>query len=166
MEIIRAHTAQEIDEIRVLFREYEAWLGVDLGFQEIEEELATLPGKYAAPDGVLLLARKGRAAVGCAALRRFGSVEEKRCEMKRLYVRPEARGMGVGRALAEHLIAEACRLDYGTMLLDTLDRLRAAMGLYESLGFEQTSPYYENPLAGVVYWRLDLKSRQARGPAG
>ena len=166
MQIIPVRTADEIDEIRTLFREYEAWLGVDLRFQDLESELAGLPGKYAAPDGVLLLTRDDRRAVGCGALRRFGRGEEKTCEMKRLYVRPEARGLGIGRCLAERLIAEACSLGYETMVLDTLDRLRAAMGLYRSLGFEQTSAYYENPLPGVVYWRLDLNCWQSGSHCG
>lgn len=153
MDIIPACTNKHIDEVCTLFREYEAFLDVDLRFQSFEEELATLPGKYAPPDGVLLLALEGRQSAACGALRKL---DERTCEMKRLFVRPEFRGRGLGRTLAEHLVAEAIRLGYSTMFLDTLDRLKAAIAIYKSLGFEETSPYYGNPLPGVIYWRLDL----------
>lgn len=169
MNIIHAKTPQEIDEVRRLFREYEAYLNVDLCFQEFESELANLPGKYAPPSGTLLLAIDGQTAVGCGALRRLGSIQARTCEMKRLYVRPDARGLGVGEQIAKRLIQEGCRLGYSTMVLDTLDRLKAAMQLYESLGFVRTEPYYDNPLPGVVYWKLDLNacsktSDQAQSP--
>ncbi|MEW6673786.1 MAG: GNAT family N-acetyltransferase [Thermodesulfobacteriota bacterium] len=153
MNIKRAQTPSEIEAIRRLFREYEAFLDVDLCFQSFEEELAGLPGKYAPPDGILLLASDGQASAGCGALRKL---EDGVCEMKRLFVKPEFRGIGLGAALAKRLIREAADLGYATMLLDTLDRLKAAMSIYESLGFVRTEPYYQNPLAGVVYWKLDL----------
>ena len=156
MDIIIAQSRAEIDQIRGLFREYEAFLGIDLSFQNFEAELAALPGKYAAPDGVLLLAREGDNYLGCGALRCFGPKPNQTCEMKRLYVRPYARGRSIGRALAGRLVQEAVRLGYSTMLLDTLDRLKTAMRLYESLGFVRIPAYYDNPLAGVVYWKLDL----------
>jgi len=160
MDIIRVKSPHEIDEVRRLFREYEAYLNVDLCFQQFETELANLPGKYAPPSGTLLLAMDGQKACGCGALRRFGSIQERVCEMKRLYVRPENRGLGIGKQIARRLIQEGVRLGYFTMVLDTLDRLEAAIHLYESLGFVRTEPYYDNPLAGVFYWKLDLKSQQ------
>jgi len=153
MKIKRAETPDEMDAVRRLFREYEAFLDVDLCFQSFEEELAGLPGKYAPPDGILLLAWDGWESAGCGALRKL---ENEICEMKRLFVKPKFRGLGLGTTLAKRLIHEAIRLGYATMLLDTLDRLKTAMMIYESLGFVQTDPYYRNPLVGVVYWKLDL----------
>jgi putative acetyltransferase len=159
MEILPADSPQDIEEIRVLFREYEAFLEVDLCFQGFEAELAALPGKYAAPSGVLLIAREGRAAIGCGALRRFGPAQDRICEMKRLYVRPQARGKGAGRQIAGRLIQEGVRLGYHAMVLDTFDKLAVAMRLYESFGFVRTAPYYDNPLPGVTYWKLDLAAK-------
>jgi len=146
MEVIHAKTPDEIDEVRRLFREYEAYLKLDLCFQDFESELANLPGKYASPSGTLLLAMDGEKAIGCGALRNLGAGEERTCEMKRLYVRPEARGRGVGRQIAVRLIQEGIRLGYSSMVLDTLDRLQDAMQLYESLGFVRTGPYYDNKM--------------------
>jgi putative acetyltransferase len=157
MKILNAISAEHMDSIRTLFREYESSLGVDLCFQSFEEELKGLPGKYAPPDGVLLMALSGQEPAGCCALRKL---EEGVCEMKRLYVRPEFRGQGLGRNLADSIVNSAVGLGYDTMLLDTLDRLKKAMVMYESMGFERTVPYYSNPLPGVVYWRLDLTQSQ------
>jgi putative acetyltransferase len=157
MDIIYAKSPQEIEEARRLFREYEAYLNVDLCFQQFEEELAGLPGKYTFPSGALFLAMDENKSMGCGGLRRLGSIEDRTCEMKRLYVRPEARGAGVGRQLTLRLIQEGSRLGYTTMLLDTLDRLEAAIHLYESLGFIRRAPYYDNPLPGVVYLKLALE---------
>lgn len=158
MRIKHAQTPSEIAAVRRLFREYEAFLDVDLCFQGFEEELAGLPGKYAAPSGGLLIALDGENAVGCVAVRRLeGGV----CEMKRLFVRPEVRGKGLGRQLAQDIIAVAHDLGYTRMRLDTLDRLTEAMHLYESLGFRRTAPYYENPLPGVAYWELALTQEKA-----
>jgi putative acetyltransferase len=163
MDIVCVNSPQEINEIRGLFREYEAFFDVDLWFQQFESEQASIPGKYAPPDGMLLLARNGQEVFGCGARRRFGSIQKRTCEMKRLYVRPKARGLGIGRDLAGRLIREGLRLCYSTMVLDTLDRLKAAMCLYQSLGFMLTEPYYDNPLSGVVYWKLDLNSIHPTG---
>jgi putative acetyltransferase len=160
MDIIRVNTPQAIDAVRRLFREYEAYLNVDLCFQQFEAELETLPGKYSHPSGTLLLARNGEKAFGCGALRRFGSVQGNTCEMKRLYVRPEARGLGVGKQIASRLIQEAVDLGYATMLLDTLGRLEAAIHLYQALGFVRTEPYYDNPLPDAVFWKLNLREHQ------
>jgi putative acetyltransferase len=159
MEIIYVKTLKEVDEVRRLFREYEAFLNVDLCFQQFEQELTNLPGKYAPPSGTLLLAMDGQKAIGCGALRILGSIQDRTCEMKRLYVCPEARGAGVGKQIARRLIQEAVRFGYSTMVLDTLDRLEAAITLYKSLGFVRTQSYYDNPLSGVVYWKLDLRDQ-------
>lgn len=153
MTIKQAVTGKEIETVRRLFREYEAFLGVDLGFQNFDAEFAGLPGKYARPNGDLLIGLNGNRIMGCVAVRRLG---DSVCEMKRLYVRPEARGTGLGRRLALEIIAIARELGYALMRLDTLDRLTEAMSLYETLGFRKTAPYYENPLQGVVYWELPL----------
>ena len=152
--IKQAQTESEIDEVRRLFREYEDFLGVDLCFQSFEEELEQLPGNYSQPGGELLIALDGARALGCVAVRRL---DGQTCEMKRLYVRPEARGAGLGRRLATEIILVARELGYSVMKLDTLERLDRAMHLYETLGFRRTTPYYQNPLTGVVYWELRLQ---------
>ncbi len=157
MKIIRAQAPGEIEEVRRLFREYENFLGVDLCFQSFEEELAGLPGKYAPPDGALLMAIDGQKVAGCVALRRLAAGV---CEMKRLFVRPEYRGQGLGRMLAERIIDEAEQLGYPLMWLDSLARLKEAMGLYESLGFKRRKPYYHNPLPGVVYLELEMNPQR------
>jgi len=153
--VVAADTPECLAHIRELFREYQESLGVDLCFQGFEAELADLPGKYAPPTGALILGLKGNNAAGCVALR---EIEPGVCEMKRLYVRPAHRGQGLGRALAEKIIAEGRRLGFRTMRLDTLEQLREAIGLYESLGFRRIPPYYANPLPGVIYWELRLKA--------
>ena len=154
--IKRAETQLEIDQVRKLFIEYREFLGEHLGFQKFERELAALPGEYSRPEGELLIALEGDRAVGCVAVRRF---DQNICEMKRLFVRAEARGEGTGRKLAERIIEEAGDIGYELMRLDTLDRLTEAMILYRSLGFRRIDPYYQNPLSGVVYWELSLKKR-------
>ncbi|MGL4810972.1 MAG: GNAT family N-acetyltransferase [Beijerinckiaceae bacterium] len=136
-----------------LLRDYAASLDVDLCFQNFEDELAGLPGPYARPDGAMLLAEAtgSMIAVGC-----FRRLDDRRCEMKRLYARPAARGLGVGRALAKQLIRDAQAAGYRAMLLDSLASMIEAQQLYRSLGFVETAPYYDNPLPGTAYMRLDF----------
>ena len=154
MQIVQAETAGDIEQARVLFREYELWLGVDLCFQQFEDELENLPGKYAAPEGRLLLAKSGEALAGCAALRK---IDAKTCEMKRLFVRETFRGSGLGKQLVEILIVEARKIGYRKMRLDTLqDKMPSAIRLYERLGFRQIPPYYESPIESTVYLELEL----------
>lgn len=146
------------DDTRAIFREYAAQLGVDLCFQGFEEELASLPGEYAPPDGALLLAFVDGALAGCGAFRPLQDVDyANACEMKRLYVRPAYRRFGLGRLLACQLMDRAIEAGYSTMLLDTLDDMEAARNLYETLGFEEIPPYYFNPIAGAHYLKVDLR---------
>ena len=139
----------DVSEVRVLLREYAASLPFALDFQDFERELAGLPGAYAPPRGALRLAR----GAGCVALR---PLDEDTCEMKRLYVRPSARGSGLGRRLTEEIVAEARRLGYRRMRLDTVPGMGAAQSLYEHLGFREIAPYRPNPIAGARFLELDL----------
>ena len=143
----------DLAEVRALFREYADALGVDLGFQGFEAELASLPGEYAPPRGRLLIAREGDRAVGCAALRPLGPDV---CEAKRLYVRPEARATGLGRRLTDALIAEARAIGYARLRLDTLPAMTEAIALYRSLGFRVIPPYRYNPVEGTLFLEKDL----------
>jgi putative acetyltransferase len=148
---------RDLDAVRAIFREYAAGLGVDLCFQNFEDELADLPGDYAAPRGMLLLARIDGQVAGCCALRRLDSTDyPNAAEMKRLYVRKPFRGFGLGRQLAEAALDAARRAGYDTVLLDTLDDMEAARALYGELGFEEIPPYYHNPIAGAHYLKADL----------
>jgi len=154
MEIIQAHSANDISHARELFKEYEAWLEVDLCFQSFEKELAELPGKYAPPDGRLLLAIDNGKVAGCAAVRK---IDDGICEIKRLFVRDESRGRGLGRKLAEAIIREARQIGYERMRLDTLPpKMNGAIALYRSLGFKEIAPYYDNPVPGAKVMELDL----------
>lgn len=148
LEIRRASLPRDLDTVRALFREYADSLGIDLGFQHFEQELARLPGHYAPPRGCLLLAWNGASPVGCAALR---ALSDGSCEMKRLYTRPEARGQQLGRRLALQILDEARTSGYRRMCLDTLPSMTAAIALYRSLGFESTAPYVFNPVEGALF---------------
>ena len=153
VEISQALGPGDIEEIRRLFVEYAESLGYDLGFQNFDDEVASLPGAYAPPGGRLLLARAGEAVAGGIGLR---PLEPGICEMKRLYVRPEYRAIKAGRRLAEAVIGEARAGGYGRMRLDTLPTMEAAAGLYQALGFQEIAPYYDNPIPKVRYYELDL----------
>lgn len=146
-----AAALDNLDEVRRLFSEYAAMLGIDLGFQNFEDELAHLPGKYAPPSGMIRIARpssNGGHAAGCVALRPF---DEGRCEMKRLFVRNEFRGLGIGRLLADTIVADAQKIGYRSMLLDTLESLPEAVALYTKMGFKRIGPYCHNPQPDVVF---------------
>ena len=154
VRLSRAESESEVEEARALFREYADATGVDLCFQNFAQELASLPGDYAPPAGSLLLAHSGVEPAGCVALRR---IDDAVCEMKRLYVRPAFRGGGLGRTLAEAVVAEARRIGYERMRLDTLPSMRSAIGLYRSLGFREIDGYRFNPVEGTLYMELTLR---------
>ena len=155
IEIISATTPAQLDALVELFVEYQRWLDVDLGFQHFDRELTTLPGDYAPPQGCLLAARAAAGPLaGAVGLRPF---DDEVCEMKRLFVRPDWRGRGVGRRLATAVIDAARDRGYARMRLDTLAGLTAGLELYRSLGFAPIDPYRYNPLPAVVYLELDLK---------
>jgi ribosomal protein S18 acetylase RimI-like enzyme len=149
-----ARTEADLDAARRLFTAYAESLDFDLCFQGFEAELDGLPGEYAPPDGALLLAEVEDAIVGCVALRPMK--DDNVCEMKRLYVRPAFRHEGLGRALARAIVEKARSLGYDRMRLDTVQSMTAARRLYASLGFEETEPYYHNPLPDVVYMQRAL----------
>jgi putative acetyltransferase len=153
MNVIAAHSPDNLATVRELFREYAASLDIDLCFQNFEQELAELPGKYAPPSGGLFLAMADGQAAGCAAVR---AMEGDVCEMKRLYVRPQYRGRGAGRMLALATISAAREIGYRRIVLDTLDSLHAALALYERLGFRRIKPYYHNPSSSAVFLGLEL----------
>ena len=157
IELVCADAPASIEPARELLREYARSLTVDLCFQHFEEELASLPGEYAVPSGQLLLAYVDGALAGCGGLRALvGTDYANACEMKRLYVRPAFRRFGLGRVLAQALLDEARRAGYSSMLLDTLDEMESARGLYASLGFEEIPPYYFNPNRGAHYLKAEL----------
>lgn len=143
--------------MRTIFREYAHNLGVDLCFQQFDKELAELPGDYAPPRGALLLANVDGRVAGCCALRPLDSADyTNACEMKRLYVRPAFRAMGLGRELAEAALDMARQAGYSCVLLDTLDDMEAARALYHDLGFHDIPPYYHNPIPGAHYLKADI----------
>lgn len=147
----------EWDEARHIVREYAAQLGVDLDFQGFEQELAVMDQHYGEPQGLFLLALLDGAVAGCGGFRPLRDVDyANACEMKRLFVRPAFRRFGLGRLVAQALIDRAHEAGYSTMLLDTLDDMEAARGLYETLGFEEVPPYYFNPLPGAHYLKVEL----------
>ena len=161
VEIVQASTAAHIAAARELFLEYAGSLGFSLCFQSFDQELAELPGKYAPPQGRLLLAFRASEAVGCVALRPLDAdkthPDDHACEMKRLYVRPAARGMQLGRRLVEQVMAEARAIGYRRMRLDTVPGVMdAAIELYREMGFREIAPYCVNPMPGTLYLELEL----------
>jgi GNAT superfamily N-acetyltransferase len=147
--LVLVEAASDLNEVRALFREYAASLSFALDFQDFDHELAALPGSYAPPRGALLLARNG----GCVGLR---PLDETTCEMKRLYVRPAARGTGLGLRLAEAAVAEGRRLGYARLRLDTVPGMETAQRLYHELGFREIDPYRANPVPGARFLELEL----------
>lgn len=157
IRLVPVESTEEVEAARAIFREYATTLGIDLCFQGFEDELAELPGDYAPPAGLLLLARVDGEVAGCGAMRPLRDVDyTNACEMKRLYVKPAFRRFGLGRRLAQALIDAAVAAGHSVMLLDTLDDMEAARGLYASLGFVAVPPYYYNPIAGAHYLMCDL----------
>jgi ribosomal protein S18 acetylase RimI-like enzyme len=146
--IIHPATADDLPEVRAMLGEYADSLGIDLSFQGFARELRNLPGDYSPPTGALLVAHDDTAAMGMVAMRQRGP---ERVEMKRLFVRPAARGTGLGRQLVEAIIHEARRAGYREMCLDTLPSMGDAQRLYERLGFHDVAPYYDSPVAGTRY---------------
>ena len=154
VEFMEVTSPEHIEQARELFLEYASSLGFSLCFQNFDAEVRTLPGAYAAPSGRLFLAFSGGEVAGCIGLR---PLEPSICEMKRLYVRPAFRGMGIGMMLVERLIAEARSIGYERMRLDTVAAsMQLAVALYRRRGFRDIAPYRSNPLAGVIYLELAL----------
>ncbi len=156
LQILQANTAQNLEFARALFKEYSASLGFDLDFQNFKEELANLPGDYAPPGGRLLIALWREQLSGCVALRKL---EDRICEMKRLYVRPQFRSKGIGKTLAEAIIKKARKINYTHMRLDTISSMDRARALYLSLGFKEIAPYRNNPIEGAAFMELGLTQK-------
>lgn len=151
--LVLVDSGEDLVHIKELFIEYAKSLGVDLSFQGFEEELKSLPGKYSEPEGSIVLALVGEKPAGCAALRR---ITEQICEMKRLYVRDEFRGVGLGRELADRIIERAKELDYKYIRLDTLPTMERAQDMYRDMGFYEIEPYIFNPVEGTKYLEKKL----------
>ncbi len=161
LKLIEASSEADFQEVRALFTEYAKLLddndpdGIDLCFQDFDTELATLPGKYAPPEGRLYLALYEDQVAGCVGVR---AVESGVCEMKRLYVRPEYLGKKIGKALVEAIIEAGKELGYRAMCLDTLPFMKVAIPMYQSYGFQPIAPYYDTPIKGTIFLELDLTS--------
>jgi len=157
IQLVAVLDSVHLSGIVTLFREYAASLNVSQCFQDFETELAALPGEYAQPRGALLFATVSGVLAGCCALRPLDRVDYANAgEMKRLYVRPQFRGLGLGRMLAEEILNQARCCGFTCVLLDTLDDMEAARALYAELGFEDIPPYYFNPIAGAHYLKVAL----------
>ena len=154
IKLISAESNEHLSIIRELFLEYATSLGFSLCFQDFDKELAGLPGEYSLPDGRLLLALDDTNAIGCVALRKL---DEGICEMKRLYVKSSIRGKGLGKKLVNAISEEAVKIGYTKMRLDTVPKMKEAISLYRSIGFNEIKPYRENPIEGALYMELDLK---------
>lgn len=167
--LIRPATAADIPQVRAMLREYIDWIGLDLAFQEVDGELARLPGDYAPPRGALFVVDDASGLVAMIGLRPLcaeaglaGALDAKACEMKRLYVRPAARGQGLAKQLIARVLDEARRLQYHEIRLDTLPMMGDAQSLYVSIGFHDIAPYYDTPIAGTRFMSLRLNSGQAK----
>lgn len=153
-EIIEVNTPELINETKILFREYEKWLNVSLCFQGFEEEVNSLPGKYAPPDGRLYIVKYDGKYSGCIALRK---IEDGICEMKRLFLKDELRGKGIGNTLVTKIISDARFIGYKTMRLDTIkEKMPKAVEIYTKHGSVETEPYYHNPNPHTLFMELDL----------
>jgi len=157
LEILFPNETEDLNQVRYLMNKYASSLGLDLRYQCFEKEIEELPGKYAPPTGYLFLAKYGGAPTGCIALRR---IDDSICEMKRLYVRPDYRGEGIGRRLVESLISKAVELGYDAMKLDTREVMKEAISLYKSVGFVETAAYTYNPSEDAVYLELTIHSKE------
>ncbi len=156
MDALRDAGPSDLGAVRALFLEYATSLGFSLCFQGFDQEVASLPGKYGPPRGVLLLATRDGEPVGCGALRPLNGSD---CELKRIYVTPAARGGGLGRRITEALLARAEALSYRRVLLDTIaGKMDSAIALYRSLGFTETGPYTENPVPGALFLEKPLSA--------
>ena len=151
LSIIQAETQEQVKDAKALFLEYAKSLNFDLCFQDFDKELASLPGDYTPPEGRLLIAMQNNQVAGCVALRKF---EDNICEMKRLYVKPEFRGMKIGKLLAERILEEAKSIGYKKMYLDTVPSMKEAIQLYKNLGFNEINPYRYNPQPGAIFMEL------------
>ncbi len=155
LRILTAHDTEALEQVRQYFRNYAAWLGVDLSFQNFEQEMASLPGGYAEPQGRLFIAEIDGQPVGCVGVRPLPDSDGV-CEMKRLYVTPEQRGQGVGATLALAAIKAAKEIGYRKLIIDTLPNMRMAVKLYRELGFTEAPNYYQTPIEGTMFLALDL----------
>ena len=160
VKVVPARSAQDLECTAQLFAAYAESLGLDLSFQDFDAELKSLPGKYAPPTGEVLLARDSTGtAVGCVAVRPLSPPDC--CEMKRLYILPTRRGLGVGKKLLHEILDIAASLEYSEIKLDTLPSMSQAISLYESVGFAPTTPYYKTPLTGTVFLARRLERSSA-----
>lgn len=155
LRVLTESEATELEHVRQFFRNYAGWLGVDLGFQNFDAEMASLPGAYSGPEGRLFYAELDGKPAGCVGIRKFS---EGVCEMKRLYVEPDSRGQGVGRDLALAAIHAARELGYRRMMIDTQPAMRIAVKLYRELGFQEAPAYYPTPVEGTIFLALDLEN--------
>jgi GNAT superfamily N-acetyltransferase len=153
MPIVNVVTAEQVAQVRALFEEYWSSFGFTPCFQNFSGELAALPGDYVPPGGRLALALADGQPAGCVALRRF---DRERCEFKRLYVRPQFRGMRLGRELLAWVIAEAKAAGYRQLVCDTMPAMADALSMYQRAGFERTGPYSDRPTPGAIFLRMAL----------
>ncbi|WP_227840283.1 GNAT family N-acetyltransferase [Clostridioides sp. ZZV15-6388] len=153
LKFVEANDLENLENVKILFNEYSNSLNIDLCFQDFNNELKTLPGKYEKPSGSLILAFVDENLAGCVALKKL---EDKVCELKRLYVRDKFRGLKIGKILLEEIVEEAKKIGYTYMRLDTLPSMKSAQGLYEKIGFYDIDPYTYNPIEGARYMELKL----------